>query len=243
MSNKYLSISLIALLVLGSVLLVFLLQTDNETNPDSTVNQAVVATEAETAVDPNEDTPEQLAQNDKQRHDDVNKLMDVWGDYIIETEGSSHTDHNEMLIILESINLKYYSLDNLYFNGVPLGEANDESNDAHWASLLQTTEAVSLTGASTHGSIPAHFIVPDIDERDNLYLWRLMSCTADGSPTIGPIPSGWYGWALQYALEGNRATACRSFSESGICWVNWRDTQGIIADKKRQLVSDDECQL
>ena len=241
--SKYLSISLIALLVLGGVLLVLLLQTDHETNPDSTVNQAVVATEAETAADSNEDTPKQLAQNDKQRHDDVNKLMDVWGDYIIETEGSSHTDHNEMLIIAESINLKYYSLDNLYFNGVPLGEANHESNEAHWASLLETTEAVSLTGASTHGSIPAHFIVPDLDERDNLYLWELMSCTADGNPTIGPIPSGWYGWALQYAFKNEPEITCRSFSVESWCSIFWSDNQNIIADKKRQLLSDDECQL
>ena len=241
--SKYLSISLIALLVLGGVLLVFFLRAHNENDSNNALDQVISADEVETAADPNEDTPEQLAQNNKQRHDDVNKLIDVWGDYIIETEGSSHSDHNEMLIILESINLKYYSLDNLYFNGVPLGEANDASNDAHWVLLLETVEAAALTGDSTSGSIPAHFIVPDIDERDNLYLWEYMSCTADGSPTIGPIPSGWYGWALQYALKNEPEITCRSFSVDLGCSIFWSDDQNIIADKKRQSVSDDECQL
>lgn len=195
MRIKYLSISLALSLALGGILLVFWLRAENENDSNNALDQGAGADEVGNSADPDTDLSEQPAQGDGQKHDDVNKLMDAWGDYILEGE---RVDHNSLSEILAIADLKYYSSDNLYFNGVPLGDANDESNSAHLGRLYEWTEVVATGGSDIR--TPPGLAMPDIDGRDNLHVWDYMSCENE-TPVLGVLYSEWHGVAFHYALE------------------------------------------
>ena len=217
MRGKSLYIFGVLLLIIGSVLLVFLLQTNNENNDQHTDNHPATTNKTGTLAGLDADESNQPARHDKQKHDDVNKLMDAWGDYILE-EGLG--DHNDLWAVMEDIDLQYYDRSQLYFNGLPLGDASDESNKIHQEALLKLSEL--LITADSDARVPSSFIRPDIDTRDNLYVWELMLCE-DNNPAIGFLNSGWSGIAFHYALAGDPTTTCRSFSVAGACGIYWHD--------------------